>query len=147
MGRLNLTNVRPRYSFAGDLLDYPWKGGLLNMTGTLTTSGQGRDVLQNLRASGDFAGSDVDAAPDVTFSKISGNYALSLDSGWPRLRLTDVEAEEDEENWLGTGASDKDGNLTFELANGARQRRVVSTLDAAPRLQPAVATQASRQAN
>jgi hypothetical protein len=146
-GSLNLTNVRPRYSFAGDLLDYPWKGGLLNMTGTLTTSGQGKDVLQNLRANGDFAGSDVDAAPEVTFSKISGNYALSLDSGWPRLRLTDVEAEEDEENWLGTGASDKDGNLTFELANGARQRRVVSTLDAAPRLQPAVATQASRQAN
>jgi hypothetical protein len=142
---LNLTNVRPRYSFAGDLVGYPWKGGLLSISGTVTTNGQGTDVLQNLRASGDFAGSDIDAAPDVTFSTISGNYTLSLDSGWPRLRLTDVNAEEDKENWQGTGASDKDGALSLELTNGTSQRRVVSTLDLAPKPEAAVATQVSRQ--
>ena len=143
-GSLNLANARPRYSFDANLLDYPWKGGLLSMAGKVTSSGQGSDVLQNLRASGDFGAFDIDATPDVTFSKLSGNYTLSLDSGWPRLRLTDVQAEEDEESWYGTGASDKDGNLTLELTDGTRQRRIVSTLDVTPPAQPAVATQASR---
>jgi hypothetical protein len=131
-GSLNLTNVRPRYSFTGDLIDYPWKGGLLNVTGTLTTSGLGSDVLQNLRVSGDFGALNVDATEDVTLSKFSGRYALSLDSGWPDLRLTDVVAEENRESWQGTGTTDKDGNLTLELANGARERRIVSTLDVMP---------------
>jgi hypothetical protein len=131
-GSLNLTNVRPRYSFTGDLNDYPWKGGLLNITGTLATSGRGTDVLQNVRVKGDFGASHIDAAPDVVLSKLSGRYALSLDSGWPDLRLTDVQAEENEESWQGTGATDKDGNLTFVLGNGTRERRIESTLDVRP---------------
>jgi hypothetical protein len=56
-----------------------------------------------------------------------------------------VNAEEDEENWQGTGASDKDGALSLELTNGTSQRRVVSTLDLAPKPEAAVATQVSRQ--
>jgi AsmA protein len=135
-GSLNLTNVRPRYSFTGDLADYPWKGGLLNVAGTLITSGLGTDVLQNLRVTGDFGASDIEATPDITLSKLSGRYTLSLDSGWPQLRLTEVEAEENEESWQGTGATDKDGNLTLELANGTRERRIVSTLDVLPPSHP-----------
>jgi AsmA family len=143
-GSVTLANVRPRYSFSGALVDYPWNGGLLNATGSVATTGVGVDALQNLRATGDFAGTGINAADDVTFSRISGNYALSLDGGWPQLKLSGIEADEDEENWQGTGSSDKDGNLLLDLTSGTRQKHIVSSLNFAPKPQRTVEMQTSR---
>lgn len=143
-GSLNLANVRPRYSITGDLTDYGWKGGLLSLNGTLSGSGQGAGLLQSLRASGDFAGSDIDATSDTTFARISGTYTLSLDSGWPRLRLRDIEADQNDQSWRGSGVSDKDGSLTLELTDGISERRVVSSLEPAPKAESPAETQSSR---
>ena len=142
-GSVNLANERPRYWFSGALTEYPWNGGFLNATGSLATAGTGLDALQNLHAAGDFAGTDIDAADDVTFSKISGGYTVSLDAGWPQLKLTDIEAEDDEESWHGAGATDRTGNLILDLTDGARQKRIISSLSPAPKSQ-AVQTQPNR---
>lgn len=142
-GSVNLANERPRYSFSGALTQYPWNGGFLNATGSLATAGTGLDALQNLHGTGDFAGTDIDAADDVTFSKISGGYTVSLDAGWPQLKLTDIEAEDDEESWHGAGTTDRTGNLILDLTDGARQKRIISSLSPAPKSQ-AVQTQPNR---
>jgi hypothetical protein len=128
-GSVNLTNARPRYTLSGDLINLPWKGGELDLSGDLTTTGAGPDTLLNLRASGEFSGREIVANQDATFSSVSGKYAVSFESGWPRLQLSAVQAEQADEVWEGTGVSQKDGSLIFDLANGARQLRVLSTLD------------------
>jgi hypothetical protein len=128
-GSISLVNVRPRYSFSGRASGLAWKGGRLDMTGLVTTAGFGEDLLLNLQSAGGFEGTDLSPSQDVNFSSVTGNYTLSFESGWPRLQLTELSAEQAEETWQGTGSSDKDGGLVLELADGARQMHVVSTLD------------------
>jgi hypothetical protein len=133
-GSVSLANVRPRYSLSGELVDYPWKGGFLDLNGDLSTGGIGTEALLNLRASGRFSGTGISASPENTFSRLSGNYILSFESGWPRVQLSKVQAEQAEEVWEGTGTSEKNGSLVLDLASGARQMRVLSTLDPSPAL-------------
>jgi hypothetical protein len=127
-GSVNLSNIHPRYSLSGEASGLPYKGGFIDISGQLTSSGQGSDVLANLRASGDFDGQDVEASDDVNFISISGQYAFSIESGRPNLRLTGISAQQLDETWHGSGGSDRDGSLVLQLASGARQLRVSSTL-------------------
>jgi hypothetical protein len=133
-GSVDLANVRPRYSVSGELVGYPWKGGFLDLNGDLSTAGIGTEALLNLRASGHFSGTDISVSPENMFSRLSGNYSLSFEAGWPRLQLLKVQAEQADEVWEGTGASEKSGSLVLDLASGIRQMRVLSTLDASPAL-------------
>ena len=145
-GSVSLTNARPRYNLSGEVVNFPWKGGLLDISGELTTAGSGPDTLLNLRALGDFTGKDIVASQEASFSSLSGNYVLSFDSGWPRLQLAKVHAEQPEEAWEGTGSTGKDGSLTLELIDGARQMHVVSTLDPLPPSAAPVANSANSSA-
>ncbi len=129
-GSITLSSGHPRYQISGSLSDYPFKNGLLDVSGHLETSGEGEQALANLQASGEFSGKDINAAPDVTFSKLTGNYTLTFAPGWPSLSLTDLQAEQAEETWQGSGTSDKTGALVLDLVNGTRQMRVLSTIDA-----------------
>jgi hypothetical protein len=116
------------------LVGYPWKGGFLDLNGDLSTAGIGTEALLNLRASGHFSGTDISVSPENMFSTLSGNYSLSFESGWPRVQLSKVQAEQADEVWEGTGASEKNGSLVLDLASGIRQMRVLSTLDPSPAL-------------
>jgi hypothetical protein len=127
-GSVNLSNVRPRYSLSGEASGLPYKGGFVDISGQLTSFGQGSDVLANLRASGNFDGQDLEAANDVNFTSISGRYTFSIESGRPNLRLSGVSARQLDETWQGAGASDKDGALVLQLISGTRQLRVSSSL-------------------
>ncbi len=128
-GSISLLDARPRYSFSGRASGLAWKGGRLDVHGLVTTAGFGEDLLRNLQSTGAFEGTDLNPSQDVNFSAVTGNYTLSFDSGWPRLQLTELSAEQAEEAWQGTGSSDKDGGLVLDLTDGARQLHVVSTLD------------------
>lgn len=127
-GSIDLSNIRPRYSLSGEATGLPVKGGFVDVSGKLTSSGQGSDVLANLRASGNFEGQDLEASDDVNFTSIRGQYTFSVESGRPNLRLTGISAQQLDETWQGAGASDKDGSLVLQLASGARQLRVSSSL-------------------
>jgi AsmA family len=131
-GSVDFRGDRPHYRFAGELHGYPWKAGQLDATGSFETVGLGSDALLNLRASGEFQASDVDVTRDFNLNSLSGAFDVSFDEGWSRFVLSNVEAERESELWRGNGASQKDGSLVFELVNGSRQMRVVSTLDPSP---------------
>ena len=127
-GSASLSENNPRYRLAGDVTGIPWKGGHLDFSGHLETAGTGRETLRNLRSAGSFNGEDLTLTPEVDLSKLTGKYQVSFEAGWPNVRLVELQATQDDESWDGEAASQRDGKLVFELANGRRQLHVVSTL-------------------
>ncbi len=83
-----------------------------------------------MRGRGGFLGEDLSLSAEDAFSKVSGLFDVSFDAGWPSLKLSQVEASQGEEAWLGEAVSQSDGKLIFDLENAGRQRRIVSSLQA-----------------
>jgi AsmA family len=131
-GSVNLTENNPRYRLSGEAMGLPWKGGKVDISGHLDTAGSGRETLRNLRSSGTFTAEDLSLTSEVDFSKLTGKYQMSFEAGWPSVRLASLQASQGEEQWDGEAASQRDGKLIFELANGRRQLHVVSTLLPSP---------------
>jgi hypothetical protein len=127
-GTADLSSYSPRYAFVANLDDYPWRGGLLSAKGTFDTAGAGQEILRHLHAEGTFSGSNLSLSLDDNFSKIAGDFAFSFADGWPNLRLSNVQASDDENAWMGEAASQSDGKLIFDLEHAGQQRKVVSTL-------------------
>lgn len=127
-GAVNLASYTPRYHFAAKVAGFPWRGGLLSADGTFESFGTGSESLQHLHADGTFMGDDLTLTEDDEFNRVSGDFDFSFADGWPKLRLSNVEASEGEEAWNGQAASQSDGKLIFDLEHAGRQRRVVSTL-------------------
>lgn len=126
-GTLDVVGYLPKYGFNAAVKNFTWRGGLLQAEGTIETSGTGSEALRNLHASGTFSGEDVSLSPEDEFAALSGLFELSLEPGWPDLRLSNVQASDDEA-WNGQAVSRSDGKLIFELEHAGQQRRVVSTL-------------------
>lgn len=127
-GTANLSENSPRYRLTGDVTGLSWKGGRVDFSGRLETAGTGNETLRSLRSSGSFNAEDLTLTPEVDFSKLNGKYQLTFEAGWPSVHLSDLQASQGEESWDGEAASQRDGKLVFELANGRRQLHVVSTL-------------------
>jgi hypothetical protein len=133
-GSINLLNVRPRFQLAATVSDYPWSGGTLDASGSLETSGADEDALLNLKSSGRFEAVDLSLSPEALFDRLAGNYSLSFESGWPQLKLADLEADRGETAWTGHGMSQDDGQLILDLQNSAGPIHIVSAL--LPAVQP-----------
>jgi hypothetical protein len=127
-GLVDLASYSPRCRFSATVGSFPWGGGLLSANAQFQTSGIGSDSLRNLHASGSFAGEDVSLSTTDAFSQISGLFDFSFADGWPSLRLSKLQATQDDEDWSGEAASRSDGKLVVDLENGERQLHVVSAL-------------------
>ncbi|HEX4750927.1 MAG TPA: AsmA family protein [Bryobacteraceae bacterium] len=127
-GSVNLASYVPRSRFTAQVSGFPWRGGNISADGSFATAGLGSDTLQNLRATGTFSGSDVSLSPDDDFSKISGEFDISFDNGWPFLKLSSIQASDGLEAWSGTAITQSDGKLIIDLEHAGHQRHVVSTL-------------------
>jgi hypothetical protein len=125
---VNIRAGSPKYSLQGTLSGLPWHGGILSATGTAQAIGFGSDLLRSLEASGTFSGQDLKMSSDDSFSKLDGSFALSFADGWPDLRVSNLSAFQDGEDWSGQAASQSDGTLILDLNREGRQRKVVSTL-------------------
>jgi AsmA family len=127
-GSVNLASYTPRSRFNARVSGFPWRGGVLSADGTFDTSGIGTDALQNLRASGTFAGADLNLSAEDAFSRISGQFEISFTQGWPDLKLSAIQASDGLDAWNGNASSQSDGKLIIDLEHAGRQRRVVSTI-------------------
>jgi hypothetical protein len=125
---VNLSSYAPRCQFEARVAGFPWRGGTLSADGTFETSGTGLESLQNLHASGTFAGADLNLSADDEFSKIAGQFQFSFSHGWPDLKLSRIEASDGLDAWNGTASSQSDGKLILELEHAGQQRRVISTI-------------------
>jgi hypothetical protein len=127
-GSLNLSSYSPRWNFQGSAVGFNWGGGLVNADGEWESSGTGMDSLRNLRANGTFSGEDISLSPTDFFDSISGHFDFSFTGDAPRLRLTGIEALQDQDEWNGEAATENNGKLVFDLAHSGRQLHVISTL-------------------
>lgn len=126
-GTAVLAAYQPLYSFEAHVEDFPWAGGLLSASGSFQTSGTGDEVLRSLQSSGTFTGRELNVAPDTTFNRAAGDFAVSFSTGWPNLRLTNVQAENADGTWTGEGSSQSDGRLSIDLEHAGQQRHIVSS--------------------
>jgi hypothetical protein len=131
-GAIDLKARVPSAHFKGGVTGYHWGGGAINAEGELDTSGMGVDSLRSLHALGKFLGNDLSLSLNEDFEKISGDFELSFDSGWPKLHLSKIQAVQHMEDWSGEALSNSDGQLVFDLASGDRQLHIVSILAPPP---------------
>jgi AsmA protein len=127
-GTVNLTSYAPRLQFQAIASRFRWGGGLVNADGECETSGTGMDSIRNLRANGTFSGENISLSPTDFFDNISGHFDFSFADDEPNLRLTGIEALQDEEEWNGEAATQASGKLVIDLAHAGRQLHVVSAL-------------------
>jgi hypothetical protein len=128
-GTMALSSYLPRYQFTANVSGFRWRGGLLSANGVFETTGTGMEALQNLRATGAFAGQDVALSSEDTFSKIAGAFEFSFVDGSPNLKLSNVQASESDEAWSGNAATQSDGKIVIDLEHAGQQRQIISTLD------------------
>ena len=127
-GSVSLASYAPRWQFQGSAGGFRWGGGLLNADGEWESSGTGVESARNLRASGTFSGEKINLSPTDFFDSISGHFAFSFANDGPSLRLTGIDAFQDEDEWNGEAATQSDGKLVVDLAHAGRQLHVISTL-------------------
>jgi hypothetical protein len=123
----------PRYHVAMKLKGYPWGGGLLSANGILDSSGMGVMALQHLEAAGQFTGVGITFPGTDLFSAVSGKFHFGFDGDNPLLKLSQVDARQNDEEWTGDGASSANGKLHVDLANGDRQVHLSADLIPAPK--------------
>jgi hypothetical protein len=137
-GTVDLASYAPAYKFDAQLRGLLWHGGVLDATATFQTMGAGADLLRHSQAAGTFTGYDVALSSESVLKQVTGNFDLSFDGGWPNLRLTQIQAEDAENSWSGSGTTQSDGRLILDLERAGQQRRIVSSLEPLPPVAPGI---------
>lgn len=127
-GAVDLGSYIPRWKFLASASDYPWGGGSLSAEGRFSSAGVGKDLLRNLTGEGSFTGQDLALSPNDNFENISGLFRFSFGGGWPDLRLSEIQALQNGDQWVGEGSTQSNGKLLVDLAHEGRQVHFVSSL-------------------
>ena len=128
-GVVDITKSEPQYRFKGRAQNLAWKGGRVDLDGSMQTLGAGLDLLLNLRAEGAFQARNIVLAPEQTVKTATGEFVFSLTGTGPQFKLSDVQANLGSERFTGDGITLADGRLQMELASASRTVRV--NMDAA----------------
>ena len=127
-GTVNLVSDEPRYSFLARTSGFHWKNGSLTADAEIHSHGTGAGAIRNLSADGSFEGERVTFSAQNTFDKVAGLFHLSFPDGWPDLRLSELRAEQQQDEWSGNGFTESDGKLLVDLAHDERKMHIVSSL-------------------
>ncbi len=128
-GSVDLAYYRPRWQVVAKAFDYPWAGGSLAASGNISGVGLGKDVVSDVSATGSFEGKGLQLASSSGFESLSGLFRLSFDDGWPDLRLTDLQALSNGDQWSGAGAAQSDGKVILDLSRAGKQLHIVTSLE------------------
>ncbi len=126
-GTIELADGSPAYRFTSSVTGYPYKGGLLDATGELESSGLATDAAKNLRVTGTFSGTHLALSPQDTFDRLSGNFNFSLGANGLNLHLSDIDGLQDDDRYTGEGSSQPDGNLLLTLQEEGQSPRQITT--------------------
>jgi hypothetical protein len=121
----DLSGAVARYRWEGKISGLDYKGGLLDVEGSVESRGTGLDLLANAQGALRFEGTDVGLAPDAEFQSLVGVADL-LSGG--RVHLSGVQASQSGDSYSGQGSILSDGRVTLELTSGRKQMRIASTL-------------------
>jgi hypothetical protein len=117
---VQLAGRQPIYEVHGKLAGLPWRSGMLNVKGTLVTSGTGTALLANLRAQGTFNGQEIDLAALDAYDSVAGLFEWTWDARNPRLKLTQLVMKTGAETYSGTAEMEDNGQLVLKVSDGTR---------------------------
>ena len=127
-GVVDITKSEPQYRFKGRAQNLAWKGGRVDLDGSMQTLGAGLDLLLNLRAEGAFQARNIVLAPEQTVKTATGEFVFSL-TGKDHSLSCPMCRQIWGRNASGDGITLADGRLQMELASASRTVRV--NMDAA----------------
>ena len=125
---VDLSSGTPRYHFDGTVTDIAYKGGELDLEGTLDAEGEGSDLFESARAEGTLRGRAILFAPDAEFRTATARFEMQGGGAASRWKLSNVEVNQSGESLAGTGASQSDGRLVLELVSRGKPLRYTGTL-------------------
>ncbi|HEY2842135.1 MAG TPA: hypothetical protein VGJ09_00735, partial [Bryobacteraceae bacterium] len=125
---IDLTTGTPQYRFDGKVGDIPFKGGKLDLDGSLDAEGDGLSLLESVRAEGTLRGRAIAFAPDAEFRSVTAHFEMQGGGAAARWKLSNVEVNQSGESLAGSGASQADGRMVLDLTSRGRPLRYTGTL-------------------
>ena len=125
---IDLATGTPQYHFDGKVTDIAYKGGMLDLDGSLDAEGEGLSLFETARAEGALRGQSILFAPDAEFRSVSARFEMQGGGAASRWKLSNVEVNQSGETLAGSGASQADGRIVLELTNRGRPLRYTGTL-------------------
>jgi hypothetical protein len=112
---IDLTTPSSKYHLAGTISGIPYRGGLLDLTGTADAEGSDVQLLQTAKAEGTAKGRNLAFTSDADFRTFSANFQMQPIGASPRWKLSNVEVTQGLSTLLGTGSTQDDGQLILNL--------------------------------
>ena len=128
VGTIALAARLPHYHLAMKVDNYPWSGGTLKLSGNIDTSGLGLATIQSVHAAGDFLGEDLNFPGSDPLNSVAGHFTFAFNGTSPVLKLSNVEARENDAIWSGEGLTNSEGKLLLDLTSGDRQLHLAADL-------------------
>ena len=125
---IDLRTGSPHYHFDGSVTDIAYKGGRLDLEGTLDTDGGGAELMESASAEGTLRGRSILFAPETEFGSATAHFEMLAGGATSRWKLSNIEVNQNGESLAGTGASQSDGKLVLDLENRGRPLRYTGTL-------------------
>jgi hypothetical protein len=110
-GSLDIDLAAPlaKHRLTGAITAIPYRGGTLDLAGSLDAEGSGPQILQSARAEGTAKGRAMAFAPDADFRTFSAAFQMQPQGSAPRWKLTNVDTPQGQ----GSGATQDDGQLVL----------------------------------
>ncbi len=125
---IDLRTGNPQYHFGGRAINIPYKGGTLDLEGSLDAAGDGEELFESARAEGTLRGESILFAPDAEFGSVTAGFEMQGVGATSHWKLSNVEVNQSGESLAGTGASQTDGKLVLELVSRGKPLRYTGTL-------------------
>lgn len=125
---IHLASRQPRYEVNGSLSGFAWRGGTVEASGSMTTSGMGTDLLANLRVEGSFRGKRLEVAPPDPWDIVEGRFDLAWAKTNPKLRLSALTIQTGGSKWTGSAETQDSGQMVLKVADGARHMEASGAL-------------------
>jgi hypothetical protein len=129
---INVATPVAKYRLEGGLNGIAYRGGTLDLLGSVDAEGSGTALVDSARAEGTASGRGIGFAPGAFFRTVRGAFHLQPLGQAPRWKFANIEVAQQTGTLQGMGASQEDGRILLELTQGDRATRYTGTLFASP---------------
>jgi hypothetical protein len=125
---IDLATALPQLHFEGRIGDLAYRGGMVDLDGTLDAGGNVRDFLASVRAEGTLRGRSIAFAPEADFRAISGDFEWQGFGPQSKWKFSNLEINQGGEVLTGSAATAGNGKLQLDLTGKGRQIRYSAAL-------------------
>jgi hypothetical protein len=112
---LDLTTSATKYHLAGAINGIPYRGGSLDIVGTVDAEGSDAQLLQTAKAEGTAKGRNLAFTPEADFRTFNAAFQMQPLGTTPRWKLSNVEVTPGATGVQGSGSTQEDGQLVLTI--------------------------------